>query len=92
MTAKVTFGQIHRLLGRLGFVRTPVEGPHVLFEHKPSGALLVFRPHRLSERVDAMTLSIVQKTLDEYGLLDRDEFEEALRKASPRRGPKAKRK
>ena len=92
MTKNVTFGQVHRLLDGMGFVRKPVEGKHVVFEHKPTDTLLFFRPHRLNERVDAMTLSIVQKTLDLNGFLESDQFEDALRRASANGAPKTRRK
>jgi predicted RNA binding protein YcfA (HicA-like mRNA interferase family) len=82
MSKKVTFGDIHRLLEAYGFEQTSIKGKHVLFEHKASDTLLMFRPHRRNELVDAMTLSIVQKTLDARGFLESDEFEDALRQVS----------
>jgi hypothetical protein len=54
----------------------------VVLEHKQSDTQLFFRAHRLSEPVDAMTLSVVRKMLDEKGLLERDAFESALHHAS----------
>jgi hypothetical protein len=72
-------------------VQTPVEGKHVVFEHKPSDTQLFFRPHRLNERADPMTLAIVRRALDQRGLLERDEFESALRAASANGKAKAKR-
>ena len=82
MAKKVTFGQVRRLLGEFGFEEMPHQEPHVVFEHKPSDTLLFFRPHRLREEVDPMTLSIVRKTLDWKGFVKEDGFEEAIRKAS----------
>ena len=87
MTKKVTFGDIHRLLEELGFVQTTVKGKHVVFTHKPSDTLLIFRPHRRNERADPMTLAMVRMSLDQRGFLERDEFERALRE-----GPAAKAK
>jgi hypothetical protein len=74
-----TFGDLHRLLKGLGFVQVPANGPYILFEHKPSDTLLPFRQHRPDEQVDAMNLAVVRKMLDERGLLERDDFESALR-------------
>lgn len=82
MAKKTTFGEIHRLLGELGFVQMPAKKPAVLFEHKASDTFFIFRPHRLTEPADAMTLSVVRKMLDEKGLLNREEFEDALHQAS----------
>ena len=66
---KVTFGEIRQLLNELGFVQIPARRPAVLYEHKESDTLLIFRPHRLNEPVDAVTLAVVRKFLDEKGLL-----------------------
>src|SRR5262245_17493859 len=82
MSRKWTFGQVRQLLDRVGFVQTPVAGKHVLYEHHPSGTLLVFRPHRQDESIDPMTLSIVRRTLDMRGFLGEDEFENALREST----------
>jgi hypothetical protein len=90
MSDKVIFGDLHRLLARFNFVRVPVEGKHVLFEHKSSNTLVAFRPHRSTERVDAMTLAAVRKTLVDNGFLERDAFPQALQKAHARRKTKDK--
>ncbi len=78
MHPKTTFGDIHRLLTEFGFVRTPANGPFVLFEHAESGALQAFRAHRVNEIVDPMTMASVRKTLNGFGFLEENEFEGAL--------------
>ena len=90
MADKVTFGAVHYLPGEFGFEQTPVKGSHVLFEHKPSGTLVMFRPHRLSERIDPMTLAVVRSVLAENGFLERDDFADALREAAANGKAKAK--
>ncbi len=93
MIKPVTFGDLHRLLGDLGFKQRQVAGPYgpyVVFEHEPTGALQAFRAHRPAERVDPMTLAAVRMTLVGNGFLERDEFEPALREANGK--PKARRK
>lgn len=72
MIERVTFGDVHRLLDQYGFVREPGVKRCVLFKHDESGAVLVFRPHRLSERVDPMTLSIVRWRLVWHEFLEDD--------------------
>ena len=89
---KVTFGDIRRLLSEYGFVQLPGDGKAVVFEHKRTNTLLFFRPHRLKERADAFYLAMVEKMLDERAILERDEFEDALRQASPEATSKSKRK
>lgn len=78
---KFTFGEIHQLLGGLGFVQVPAKKPGVIFE-RDADTFFIFRPHRPSDPVDAMTVSVVRKFLDEKGLLERDDFEDALHQAS----------
>jgi hypothetical protein len=56
-----------------------VRGSHVAYEH-PSGALLRFPPHRTKEKVDKMTEIVIRKTLDEFSLMEREQFEELWHK------------
>lgn len=76
-----TFGDLDRLLCDLDFSRLLVRGSHVTYEH-PVGALLMFPPHRANEQVDAKTLIVVRKTLDEFGLMERERFEDLAHKHS----------
>ncbi len=69
-----TFGDLERILGELDFAKIVVKGSHVSYEH-PSGALLMFPPHRLNEKVDESTRLVVRRTLDEFGLMERAQFE-----------------
>jgi hypothetical protein len=46
----------------------------VSYEH-PSGALLMLPPHRAGEQVDPKTMIVVRRTLDEFGLMEREQFE-----------------
>jgi predicted RNA binding protein YcfA (HicA-like mRNA interferase family) len=71
-----TFGELDRLLGRLDFTRTVVKGSHVTYEH-PSGALFMFPPRRPTDRVDEKYLIVLRRHLDEFGLMERAEFEKA---------------
>jgi hypothetical protein len=88
---KITFDSVHRLLDGLGFVQIPARKSAVLFEHKASETLLVFRPHKGEESIDPVTLSVVRKMLDEKGLLDREDFDEALHGVSLNGSVKTKR-
>jgi predicted RNA binding protein YcfA (HicA-like mRNA interferase family) len=77
-----TFGDLDRLLGDLDFSRILVRGSHVAYEHS-GGALLMFPPHRANEKVDPKTLLVVRKTLDEFGLMERERFESLAHKHVP---------
>jgi predicted RNA binding protein YcfA (HicA-like mRNA interferase family) len=72
-----TFGDLDRLLADLAFTKVVVRGSHVAYEH-PSGALFMSPPHRTDEKVDQKTEIVVRKTLDEFGLMEREQFEERL--------------
>lgn len=69
-----TFGDLERILGTLEFTKIVVKGSHVSYEH-PSGALLMFPPHRPNEKVDETTRIVVRRTLYEFGLMERAQFE-----------------
>jgi hypothetical protein len=92
MTRKVTFGDLRRLLTLSGFEQVPVDGPYVVLEHGSSGALQAFRMHRLNETPDPMTIASVRKTLVANGFYEPEEFEGALRNATEKSAPRAKRK
>ena len=62
----------------------------MVFEHKPSNTIIAFRPHRITERIDEMTLAAVRKTLVEKGFLDQEAFAGALQGARAGRKPKHK--
>lgn len=70
-----TFGDLERILGTLDFTKIVVKGSHVSYEH-PSGVLLMLPPHRFNEKVDEKTRIVVRRTLDEFGLMGREQFEE----------------
>jgi predicted RNA binding protein YcfA (HicA-like mRNA interferase family) len=74
-----TFGDLDRILGNLDFTKIVVKGSHVGYEH-PSGALFMFPPHRVNEVVDEKTAIVVRRTLDEFGLMDRKQFESLAHK------------
>jgi len=77
----LTFGDLDRILSELDFTRIVVKGSHVTYEH-PSGALLMFPPPRANAKVDPKTITVVRKTLDEFGLMERDQFESLAHKNS----------
>jgi hypothetical protein len=91
MTEKITFGDLRQLLTECDFAPVPVDGPYIVYKHEPSGALQAFRTHRLTELVDPMTLASVRKTLVEFGFMEEEEFEEAVRDAISERQAKSKR-
>jgi predicted RNA binding protein YcfA (HicA-like mRNA interferase family) len=69
-----TFGELDRLLGNLNFTKTVVKGSHVTYEH-PSGAQFMFPPRPPRDKVDQKYLIVLRRHLDEFGLMQRDDFE-----------------
>jgi hypothetical protein len=82
------FAALRNLLLGLGFTEKAVpESPEVpvagmAFHHAGSGCFLVLRQYRPQDRVSTMDLMGVRAQLDWRGLLDREAFDAALRKAS----------
>jgi predicted RNA binding protein YcfA (HicA-like mRNA interferase family) len=74
-----TFGDLERILGDLDFSKIVVKGSHVSYEH-PSGALLMLPPHRMNDQVDEKTSIVVRRTLDEFGIMERRQFESLAHK------------
>ena len=76
---KTTFATLESLLLELGFQHQPVTGTHLLYEHPQANVRIALRPYQPDERVGAASLAYVRGTLDAWGIMERDEFEEQLR-------------
>jgi hypothetical protein len=88
MPKTITYDNLERALTKLGFTkrRVPVEERVVNYFRHDSGAELFFKDYQPNQPVESYNLLAARSTLDEYGVLDRDEFDEALRDAcSPAR-------
>jgi hypothetical protein len=79
--SKYAFADVRQLLLDLGFQMKVVPGS-VVFEHAPAHARLVLEPFADGEPVDAATLAIISRNLDERGILSRARFEDLLQKHS----------
>ena len=78
----ITFAALRQLLIGLGFTEKSVPHSHLVFEHQPSGTVLVLPPYRLREKVWEPNLVAVQKRLVDNGILAEHAFEDLLHKAS----------
>jgi predicted RNA binding protein YcfA (HicA-like mRNA interferase family) len=76
------FANLEQLLLRLGFARISVPGSHLLFEHTGADVRVLLRPYGPEEQVDAAALAYVRRTLDAWGILDKEQFEDQLRQRS----------
>src|SRR6266540_1218066 len=79
---KPSFAALERLLIHLGFQARSVPESHLLFEHPGANVRIMLRPYKAEEPVEPAALAYVRRTLDEWGILDRDRFEEELRQRS----------
>jgi len=78
MSKTITYGEFEKFLVGLGFTRRRAPGSHVYFEHEPSGAAVVVKDYDPQEVVPSYKISGASGTLHHFGLLDRDDFDEAL--------------
>jgi len=69
----IKFSQLEDVLHKLGFEETRVRGSHVKFNNPYANAIIV-----LSDRKKIVTLNhfrMVEKVLEEKGIINREEFE-----------------
>jgi hypothetical protein len=81
MAATLTFARLDSYLAGLGFHVKPVEDSHVAYRHPASGAVIVLRPHRASDKVSQSVWVVVRRTLVENGLVEPESLEEWLLKS-----------
>ena len=77
---KVPFRHLRQFLLDLGFSESRLPTSGFVFAHEPSDTLLFYRPYEPDETVNPGDVMTTRRFLDERGLLDADEFEEALEK------------
>jgi predicted RNA binding protein YcfA (HicA-like mRNA interferase family) len=75
---RITFGQLRRLLIDMGFTETVTPKSHVFFAHERSGAEVALPIYRSNRIVLPHHLSTVRVMLDAKGLMDEDDFDEAV--------------
>jgi predicted RNA binding protein YcfA (HicA-like mRNA interferase family) len=78
MRTHTLYAELTSLLRDLGFVCQPVKGSHVRCEHAPSRTLVLLADQPGTQTVPAAALAGVRRTLDERGVLGRDEFDRLL--------------
>ncbi len=79
MNDPVTFAALDQFLRSLGFTERSVPESHVLFEHPGSGAVVILRPFKRGADVGPTTLGLIRHVLDEFGVMDRRVFDDAIR-------------
>ncbi|HJT76330.1 MAG TPA: hypothetical protein VJ739_03935 [Gemmataceae bacterium] len=78
----IPFARLRTLLLNLGFIERVIDGQSLGFYHAESDTVFMFRLYGPQDRVSMMDLAGVRFQLDWRGLLSREAFDAALRKAS----------
>jgi len=79
---QIPFSTLRRYLEGLGFVTHVGAGGFIMCEHAESGCKLYYPAFRDNDIVPALHIGITGKFLDEFGLVERDDFEDQLRQHS----------
>jgi predicted RNA binding protein YcfA (HicA-like mRNA interferase family) len=79
---ELKFAALERFLQDLGFQVKTIPDSHILFQHPQANALIMLRLYKQDEKVAPAALAYVRRTLDEWGILDRKQFEDELRQRS----------
>jgi hypothetical protein len=79
---RITFAQLRHLLLDMGFTETVTPRSHVFFAHEPSGAEVALPIYRANQFVMPHHLLTVRFTLDGWGVMEADHFDEIVASAS----------
>jgi predicted RNA binding protein YcfA (HicA-like mRNA interferase family) len=74
--ARNTFAKLETFLLRLGFQLRIVPDSHIIFEHPNTKANVILRVYRSGDVLEPAVIAYVRRTLDEWGVLSRDQFDE----------------
>jgi hypothetical protein len=76
----VTFAALQSLLRDLRFSRLVGEGGYVVNDHAGTGCRLLYPAYAEDHAVPLFHLVATQRFLDEFGILDADDFRDQVRK------------
>ena len=76
---KPTFAVLRSFLDRLGFEMRIVPGSQDLFSRSEANVRMMFRPYEDGDEVEPAGLAYVRHTLDEWGIMEREQFDEQMR-------------
>jgi predicted RNA binding protein YcfA (HicA-like mRNA interferase family) len=77
----VRFAELRQLLLDLGFQEQQRKDGHFRFRHAASDTVFLFRPYRPDDHVILVHYRMVQRILDERGLMEADQFDRLLNRA-----------
>ena len=77
-----TFAVLKSFLDQLGFELRIVPGSHILFSHPDVNVRIMLRLYEEGDKVEPSGLAYVRHTLDEWGIMEREQFDEQMRERS----------
>jgi hypothetical protein len=80
--SKLTYATLEQFLVDLGFQVQTIPESHILFEHPKKDVHIMLRLYKPDEIVASYGLAHVRHTLDTWGILDGDQFDEQIRQRS----------
>ncbi len=81
MFRDIMFGELEKLLFKLGFITLPTTGTHKVYQYPPSEALVILPGYENQASVHLIHLVAVRRILMENGLIDSSVFDSLLEKA-----------
>lgn len=73
---KINFHQLRQaLVEKLGFKETWVKGSYVTFNNPQADAIIVLSSHQIDKVVKPAYMRMVEKVLEEKGIIRREQFE-----------------
>jgi len=76
---ELPFEELAHFLSGLGFSHRTIPGSHHLFENGTANATIALRLYESQDAVEPSGLAYVRHTLDQWGIMDRDEFDRRIR-------------
>lgn len=77
-----TYAVVNRILEDLGYTSQLVPDSHILFEFPQPNRRIVLRVYQPDDPFDLAELAHIRFSLDAWGILNSEEFDEALRERS----------
>ena len=78
MRKQINFHQLEHTLHQLGFEETWVNGSYVKFSNPEANALIVLSGYPKEQTVQIAHIRMIEKVLDEKGIISREDFENRL--------------
>ena len=79
---KPTFAVLRSFLDQQGFEMRIIPGSHILFTNTEVNVRIMLRLYEDADKVEQAGLGYVRHTLDEWGIMERDQFDEQMRERS----------